>query len=566
MGDIKYIRILASTGFPTTIDLTGSGNVLNVDGLKVTGATASKPVKFNADKKLVGEAIDLAADVTGSLPYANMNIGDGDLTIAKTDGLQDALDDKIDSSEKGANSGVATLDAGGKVPVAQLPNSIMDYRGTWNPSTNTPVLSDTAIKASKIIQDLTYSAKTAGAPGNLITITYTDTVTQGNEVASRVGNAYSVAIEDGVSTATQIKAAVDALNELVDVTISGTGGDAQDVVSAIALENGQDVASAGDVYVCSAAGTINLGSGNITFAAGDWCIFNGTTWEKSINSNAVASVNGQTGAVDLDTDDIDEGTNKYFSDALAQAAVVASSIVEDDTTHAPSGGAVFDALAAKADDSVVVKSVNGVSPTAGAVELDTDDVDEGVTNKYFSNDLAKAAAVVNSTAGDETDQAPSVSAMKSYVSSAVPPRVEIAAIAGETFAANKTFAVRYAVNGETAGRVYKASKLVPTDNKYWVEGVIQTTAEVAAGGAVTLILLGEVTLKSGDTAFAASSENKAVFLQDAGAFSVISPASGLSEGTVFASAVIGNVKIQSSTVTNNIFMVRPLNYFGDGIA
>lgn len=68
-------------------------------------------------------------------------------------------------------------------------------------------------------------------------------------------------------------------------------------------------------------------------------------------------------------------------------------------------------------DAVV--SVNGQT---GSVSLDTDDIAEGTTNKYFSDAAAKAAAVVNSTAGSETDQAASVDAMKSYVSA------EIAAI------------------------------------------------------------------------------------------------------------------------------------------
>lgn len=63
-----------------------------------------------------------------------------------------------------------------------------------------------------------------------------------------------------------------------------------------------------------------------------------------------------------------------------------------------------------------VASVNGQT---GTVVLDTDDVSEGTTNKYFSASAAKSAAVVNSTAGTETDQAASVAAMKSYVGSAV---------------------------------------------------------------------------------------------------------------------------------------------------
>jgi hypothetical protein len=70
--------------------------------------------------------------------------------------------------------------------------------------------------------------------------------------------------------------------------------------------------NAGDVYLVSVAGTQNLGSGSQTFALGDWILYNGTIWQKSINSNDVVSVNGQQGVVSLDTDNISEGaTNKY---------------------------------------------------------------------------------------------------------------------------------------------------------------------------------------------------------------------------------------------------------------
>jgi hypothetical protein len=47
--------------------------------------------------------------------------------------------------------------------------------------------------------------------------------------------------------------------------------------------------------------------------------------------------------------------------------------------------------------------------------ITTDAIEEGVTNLYFTGARAKSAAVVDSTAGSETDQAPSVSAIKSYI-------------------------------------------------------------------------------------------------------------------------------------------------------
>ena len=45
-------------------------------------------------------------------------------------------------SEKGVSNGYASLDSTGKVPISQLPSSIMEYKGTWNASTNTPTLAN----------------------------------------------------------------------------------------------------------------------------------------------------------------------------------------------------------------------------------------------------------------------------------------------------------------------------------------------------------------------------------------------------------------------------------------
>lgn len=91
-----------------------------------------------------------------------------------------------------------------------------------------PVLS--AVKAAVTIQDLTFTADAAGAAGNSITIQYTTGGTAGSEAVSVIGSAISVQIQTGVSTATQVKAAVDgfpAAAALVDTSISGTGSTAQ---------------------------------------------------------------------------------------------------------------------------------------------------------------------------------------------------------------------------------------------------------------------------------------------------------------------------------------------------
>jgi len=94
-------------------------------------------------------------------------------------------------SAKGVANGYASLDSAGKVPIAQLPSSIMEYKGLWSAATNTPTLAN------------------------------------------------------------------------------GTG-------------------DTGDVYICSAAGSVNFGAGAITFAVGDYVIYSGSIWQRS--SGAVGTV------------------------------------------------------------------------------------------------------------------------------------------------------------------------------------------------------------------------------------------------------------------------------------
>src|SRR5206468_22340 len=60
----------------------------------------------------------------------------------------------------------------------------------------------------------------------------------------------------------------------------------------------------GDTYRVSTGGTRNLGSGAITFAAGDFIVYSGTVWQRVSGSNAVSSVAGRTGDVVLAEADI----------------------------------------------------------------------------------------------------------------------------------------------------------------------------------------------------------------------------------------------------------------------
>lgn len=65
------------------------------------------------------------------------------------------------------------------------------------------------------------------------------------------------------------------------------------------------------------------------------------------------------------TDDVPEGSsNLYFTDARARTAVLATSITDGDTTHAPDGNAVFDALAGKQALDAALTSISGLTTSA----------------------------------------------------------------------------------------------------------------------------------------------------------------------------------------------------------
>ncbi|MDZ4810760.1 MAG: hypothetical protein SGI96_21195 [Bacteroidota bacterium] len=89
---------------------------------------------------------------------------------------------------------------------------------------------DPAVNATVTIQDLLYAASNAGADGNNISIEYTTGATAGLEVVVVTVDAISIQIEAGVSTADQIKTAIQttpAAIALVTPFTAGTGLETQ---------------------------------------------------------------------------------------------------------------------------------------------------------------------------------------------------------------------------------------------------------------------------------------------------------------------------------------------------
>lgn len=81
------------------------------------------------------------------------------------------------------------------------------------------------------------------------------------------------------------------------------------------------VGTKGHYYVVSVAGSTNI-DGTTDWKIGDWIIFNGTNWDKVDNTDAVSSVNGFIGAVNLTTANVSEVTNLYFTQARVLATLL----------------------------------------------------------------------------------------------------------------------------------------------------------------------------------------------------------------------------------------------------
>ena len=99
------------------------GSVSNAEFQRLSGVSSNLQAQLDA-KSAVGHT-HVAANITDFATAADARI----------------------SAQKAQANGLATLDAGGKVPASQLDLDSVDYQGTWNATTNTPTLmSETGTK------------------------------------------------------------------------------------------------------------------------------------------------------------------------------------------------------------------------------------------------------------------------------------------------------------------------------------------------------------------------------------------------------------------------------------
>jgi len=137
--DTKEIKISSDDTTPGYLE-----GKITAGSTKLTITTTSPA----GDERLQIDVDDTKVDHDQTLNYdvaqhrVINDVGTSTTELYSADKIISELALKIDLTEKAANNGVATLDAGGKIPSSQLPSSIMDYKGNHNVSTNSPTLID----------------------------------------------------------------------------------------------------------------------------------------------------------------------------------------------------------------------------------------------------------------------------------------------------------------------------------------------------------------------------------------------------------------------------------------
>ena len=180
---------------------------------------------------------------------------------------------------------------------------------------------------------------------------------QGNYITSLTGEA--TASGPGAASVTLTNSAVTG-KVLTGLTVAGTSiastdsiltafgklqGQVNDLIGGLKYEGTWNastntptitsgVGTDGEFYIVSVAGNTTI-DGISGWEVGDWIVFHGTAWQKVDNTESVVSVNGFTGAVNLTTSNITEGTNLYFTNGRARTALSL-------TTTGNSGAATYD--------------------------------------------------------------------------------------------------------------------------------------------------------------------------------------------------------------------------------
>lgn len=176
-----------------------------------------------------------------------------------------------------------------------------------------------------------------------------------------------------------------------------------------------------------------------------------------------------------------------------------------------------DGLTGGAGSPLAVGAGDGISVSANAVAVNVADLaGSGLENDGSNNLRISAAAAGNGLTGGAGSALSVTSA---------PGLAQFNGVAGESFAANTTYAVRFAISGESAGRLYKADTDATTTDKFHVVGLLSVGGSaLSAADPCTVYMLGStLTKETNDPAIAGTDIGKPIYLGTSGVLTLTAP-------------------------------------------
>jgi hypothetical protein len=228
IDDYGHVMGISSTTLDSDDIIEGSTNLYftnararaaistTATGLTYTSATGVLSLTAGYIIPTTTQETNWTAAYNDKINSASFNTTNGVITLTQQDAGTVTVDIDgrfINLDEKAAVNGVATLDAGGKVPTSQLPGGLLIYKGTWDASTNTPTLANGTGSAGD-----TYLCNVAGTvnfgAGN-ITFSVGDLAIYSGTIWERSGSASDVTSVNGFQGAVVLD--LDDIND-VDIT------------------------------------------------------------------------------------------------------------------------------------------------------------------------------------------------------------------------------------------------------------------------------------------------------------------------------------------------------------
>jgi hypothetical protein len=332
----KKINQLATELAPTTTDLTIIGDPISGVSKKITleqlGAIFGGAVSFYTtlgDFPATGviDIIYCAKDTKKLYLWS----GSAYVEVFPSQALLDTYQLR---SEKGNANGYASLDSSGKVPISQLPSSIMEYKGTWNAATNTPTLANgtgdtgdvyicnvagtvnfgagpiTFAVGDYVIYSGSIWQRSSGAVGTVTSVAASITGDAIGITGSPVTTSGTLAFAFGGNSTQYINGAGNL------VTFPGVINEAQNLITEVYNKTGATLTKGTVVYINGGQGNLPtvtkaLATGDSTSAQTYGIVRNNIT----NNNNGYVVVAGRIS--DLDTQAYTEGTQLYLSPTTA---------------------------------------------------------------------------------------------------------------------------------------------------------------------------------------------------------------------------------------------------------